>query len=54
MLLQLPIQMDMAQIILHAIALISMSTATTQMFYVLPEISSNGRCSIQPCATLAG
>ena len=34
-------------------AFISASTAVEQIFYVLPDNSTNGSCRFQPCATLS-
>jgi len=40
------------QALLYVSSLISASTATHQVFYVLPDNSTNVSCSFQPCATL--
>ena len=40
-------------VILHVVILTSMSAAAHQVFYVLPDNSTNASCSLQPCATLS-
>ena len=40
------------QVLLLTIILISMSMASKEIFYVLPENSTSTNCSLQPCATL--
>ena len=42
-------------VILHVVILTSMSAAAhhDQVFYVLPDNSTNASCSLQPCATLS-
>ena len=40
-------------VILHVVILTSMSAAAHQVFYVLPDHSTNASCSLQPCAILS-
>ena len=44
---------DLTQVLLLVTILVSASTATHKIFYVLPDNSTNASCLFQPCATLS-